>query len=280
VTAITTTAGTACAWATVAAVTVNNLHDEVFSHAGSTGKTDKVHRTQSVHTLVLTNDVDVASGSFLEVTDGLATTADDEANCSIRHHDLNAFLALFEWRKFIRRRRAEAASWTTCITTTVGSTTATAIDTAVFNDLVDGRPGLTTPCTWTSDLTNPVRVGLISSGDELNAGLTVRFNPSQVLALTTDDKADQARVYFHGLGTIIITTKRRSIASSSTSWREPTTGTALTRGVGAVTAVIAILPPPFISVWVVVIVVAIVITTGRRARSVPPIRPTVICTRV
>jgi hypothetical protein len=69
-------------------ITVDNLHNKLLSMGSSSGTSNEVHRAKTVHALVFTNNVDVATTTLLQVSNSLTATANDKTNGAVRNHDL------------------------------------------------------------------------------------------------------------------------------------------------------------------------------------------------
>jgi hypothetical protein len=94
----------------------------------SSRASNEVHRTKTVHALVLTDNIDMAATALLQITDSLAATTDDETNSAVRDHDLRG---LFTFTK--GRLLARCLLGSTSVATSLTSRVA-----AVFlNDTVD-----------------------------------------------------------------------------------------------------------------------------------------------
>jgi hypothetical protein len=152
---------------------------------------DEIHRPKAVDTLVLTNDVDVASTSFLKIPDGLSTAPDDEANRPIRDNDLNAVLSFTERRLVVLILRAPStatASATASATTTVACWRGFFrwVAAVLINDSVDFPLGVNTSAWIAGDLALPLRARCIRPGDELDASTGVLLHAPQILSLSTN----------------------------------------------------------------------------------------------
>lgn len=116
----------------VAAVAVYNLEDELLGLSRRLTGADQVHRSQTVHALVLGDNVNVAATALLQVANRFTSASNDETNGPIRHHDLHAvFAVLGNWGIWNVGRR----------TTTTGSLvhagTSKGAHATILNDSVD-----------------------------------------------------------------------------------------------------------------------------------------------
>jgi len=126
----------------------------------------------------------VATASLLEISDSLASTADNQANGSIGDHNLEAVLAFFEGGRGGRSSRVPRAS--------VDGSLATAAHATVHDDPVNHLLGLFSLGTRSGDLARAV--GLVGSGrgDKLNTASTLTLHAPKILALTADDETNKA----------------------------------------------------------------------------------------
>lgn len=128
---------------------------------GSSGSAaNKVHRTKTVHALVLTNNVYVATTALLEVTNGFSATANDESNSTIRHHDLRLLFTFAQSRLLVANDLGTRSSTTAGLTGGIAA--------VFFNDAID-LALCTNARTWaTGDTTLTLRAGFWAV-DELDA---------------------------------------------------------------------------------------------------------------
>ena len=176
------------------AITVDNFHDRVLGSLGSLTSSDKIDGSKTVDTLRLTNDVDVASRPFLQITNSLSSSANDESNCAIWHHDLHVILS-------ISQRGGSTLVWIPWfLMSPVEGTHATIIDYSV-----NGCFDFSATIARARDLAL-AKGTTISSRQELNTALCFTFDASKVLALATNDEAYEAGLNLNGLRLIITAT--------------------------------------------------------------------------
>lgn len=256
-------------WLTIApAVAVHDLHDEVLRASRRLARADKIDGTKAIHTLVLRGNVNMATGPLLEVANGLATASNDEANGPVRHHDLHAILALLH--------HARSTLVVECATT-VDDTHA-----AILDDAVDCRLDLLTSRSGARNLARTVGA-IVGRWHELNSAAALSLDAAKVLALATDDKADEAGLNLDRLRVIVtsVASKRRPIAIVvAVAGREgaaSAVGRVRTLAVAVVAAVAAILAT-LIAVRVDLVAIGIAVRGGR-ARARLLVAPRVLATR-
>jgi len=115
---------------------------------------------------------------------------------------------------------------------------------AIFDDAVNGSLHLSAARPRTGDPALAVGPS-IGGSQELHATVRLGFDASEVLALSTDDEADEARFDLYRLGIVVAPAQRRPIATATTATtcarRER--ATSRRRRVRAVPAVIATVCP-------------------------------------
>jgi hypothetical protein len=164
-------------------VTVNDLHDELSSASSSSRAADEVHRAETVNTLILTDDVDVAAGFLLKVTNGLATLANDKANATVRDHDLRRLFTIAKCRLLATRA---SFSGSTRITASLTCRVAPIL----LNDAVD-LPLSSNASTWASCDPALSLWSAIWTIDELNPSSRFGLNAAKTLALPSNHETNQ-----------------------------------------------------------------------------------------
>ena len=80
-------------------VAVDDLGDQGFGHGGGLRGADEVDGSLTIDAFLFADDVDVTSAPLLKVSDGFATSSDDESNGAIRDQDLIRVLTRSQgWR--------------------------------------------------------------------------------------------------------------------------------------------------------------------------------------
>jgi hypothetical protein len=75
--------------------------------------------------------------------------------------------------------------------------------TAVLDDAVNHSLCFISSCSRTTDLAFSVLVALLT-GDKLDPTVALRFDPSKILPLATNDKADEAGLDRNGLAVVVV----------------------------------------------------------------------------
>ena len=163
-------------------VTVDNLQDEFFGLSGSLRSSNEVHRAEAVHTLILTNDIDMAAASFLQITDCLTTATNDQSNGTIRHHNLDTILPFTKSR--LVATLGDFAS-TTSLTSRVSA--------IFFNDPINFALCFQAGARISGDSTLSLP-SIVGAGHELDSGRRNFFNTAEIIARPTDHKANQRRI--------------------------------------------------------------------------------------
>lgn len=173
----------------LAAVAVDNLHDELLGLGCGLSGSDKIDRAQTIDTLGLTGDVDMAATPLLKVTNSFTSTANNQADSSIGHHNLHDILTL---SKCGRGRSSSGGGRSIAVTaaSTMGVVSSGySAHARVFNDPVDGILGLSTSCTRAGDSALTERTLVIRASDELHSATGGGLNTTQVLTLSSNDQA-------------------------------------------------------------------------------------------
>lgn len=79
-------------WRSSSSIALDDLQDKLLGLFGRFATSDEIDWTEAVDALALRSNVDMAATTLLEVADGLAPSADDQADSTIRNHDLNGAL--------------------------------------------------------------------------------------------------------------------------------------------------------------------------------------------
>lgn len=172
----------------------------------------------------------MAARTLLEISNGLASSSDDEADSAIWDHDLHMVLAIPQGRCSTSGRVARLF-----LSAVQGA------HSAVLNDSVDGRLDLSTTSPRAGDLAL-AKGTAIGGSQELDTAVGVGFDPSQILTLSADDKANEAGLDLDRLSVVVSASERGSLSATASARRK---GAATRRRrVGTVAAIISTLASP------------------------------------
>jgi hypothetical protein len=185
------------------AVTLDDFKNHIFGDAHSMYATDEVDGTQTVDTLGLAQDVNMAATALLEIFDGLATATNDEAHGLIRNHDLGTILAITESGQVHLCTARHASGVSTLVLHDIGAT-------VFFNDGKDGGFGSVSTPGRPGDSALALCGVRVLGLQELHTSARLRFDLAEVLARATDDQTNKRRFHTDSLGiSIALATVRR-----------------------------------------------------------------------
>jgi hypothetical protein len=126
----------------------------------------------------------MAATAFLEITDRLAPTANDETHCAVRYHNLRRLLAFTKRRLdgFGSRAATGSASSLTC-----------GIPAVFFNDAIDLSLCSEAGALTARDTALSLRAA-VWAVDELNSGRRFLLNATKTLTLAPNHETNQRRI--------------------------------------------------------------------------------------
>lgn len=241
---------------TVSAVAIHNLEDEFLRMASRLGWADEVDGSKAVDALVLADNVDMAAAALLQVTDGFAAASNDQAHGSIGDHDLERVFAFLCNGSRGRWSASVPAAVCGSLSPHVGRST-TSPHATVLDDAVDHifcslalSPG---PC----NLALPIFLVRVRCRDELDSAPAILLDAAEILALATNDEADETSFDGYRLSVaVILASQRGAVAAAALSSRRKATAA---RGEGALATVVtrrSVVASPLVTVGIDIIAVA------------------------